>query len=281
MLSDKLIITAALCGAGTTKEQTPYVPITPEEIANDAVACVRNGAAIIHIHVRDEQGKNSMDTALFAHVVQMVRKRLTEENLDAVLNLTTSGSSWSEDTRLAHLPVLKPEMCSYDPGTMNWGNSYVFLNTPAFLERLGLLSQELDIKPEIEIFDAGMIGTVEYLLRKGFLKAPCHYQFVLNVPGGMPGTIESLAYLLPKLPPNSTWSITGIGASHLPMMLAGLAAGCNGLRVGLEDNVYMKKGVLATNAELVKRAVELAQTANRQIANAAEAREILGLKKKT
>ena len=280
MLSDKLIITAALCGAGTTKEQTPYVPITAEEIAKDAVECVKSGASIIHIHVRDDNGKNSMDTDVFTNVVQTVRTYLAAENLDAVLNLTTSGSSWSEDHRVAHLPILQPEMCSYDPGTMNWGNSYVFLNTPAFLERLGLLCQELGIKPEIEIFDAGMIGTVEYLLKKGFLKAPCHYQFVLNVPGGMPGTIESLSYLLPKLPKGATWSITGIGASHLPMMLAGLAAGCNGLRVGLEDNVYMKKGVLATNAELVKRAALLAEMANRQIATAAEAREILGLKKK-
>lgn len=280
MLSNKLIITAALCGAGTTREQSPYVPLTPDEIANDAVECVKNGASIIHLHARDEQGKNSMDTAIFASVVGKVRAKLQAENLDAILNLTTSGSSWSEDHRVAHLPVLSPEMCSYDPGTMNWGNSYVFLNTPAFLERLGKVCQELDIKPEIEIFDAGMIGTVAYLTKKGFLKQPCHYQFVLNVPGGMPGTIESLAYLLPKLPSGATWSITGIGQSHMPMMLAGLAAGCNGLRVGLEDNVYMQKGVHATNAGLVKRAVQLAQIAGRDIANANDARAILGLNRK-
>lgn len=280
MLSNKLIITAALCGAGTTREQSPYVPLTPDEIANDAAECVKCGASIIHLHIRDEQGKNSMDTALFKEVVNKVRNKLKEGNLDAILNLTTSGSSWPEDTRVAHLPNIKPEMCSYDPGTMNWGNSYVFLNTPAFLERLGKLCLELDIKPEIEIFDAGMIGTVEYLTKKGFLKQPCHYQFVLNVPGGMPGTIESLSYLLPKLPSGSTWSITGIGQSHIPMMLAGLAAGCNGLRVGLEDNVYMQKGVYATNAQLVKRAVKLAEVSGREIASADEARTILGLNKK-
>lgn len=280
MLSNKLIITAALCGAGTTRAQSPYVPLTPDEIAKDAAECVKCGASIIHLHIRDEQGKNSMDTALFTEVVNKVKNKLKDENLDAILNLTTSGSSWPEDTRVAHLPVLKPEMCSYDPGTMNWGNSYVFLNTPAFLERLGKLCLELDVKPEIEIFDAGMIGTVEYLTKKGFLKPPCHYQFVLNVPGGMPGTIESLSYLLPKLPAGSTWSITGIGQSHMPMMLAGLAAGCNGLRVGLEDNVYMKKGVYATNAQLVTRAVKLAEAAGREIASADEARTILGLNKK-
>lgn len=280
MSNKKLIITAALCGAGTTKQQTPHVPVTPEEIAADSVACVKAGAAIIHIHARDSEGKNSMDTAVFTEVVAKVRAALQKENLDAVLNLTTSGSAWSEDFRVAHLPGLLPEMCSYDPGSMNWANSYVFLNTPSFLERLGALSQELDIKPELEVFDAGMIGNIDYYLKKGFLKAPLHYQFVLGVSGGMPGTVESLAYLLPKLQPGSTWSITGIGRSHLPMMLAGLAAGCDGLRVGLEDNIFISKNTLTTNAALVERAVELGKIAGREIAAAEETRQLLGLTKK-
>lgn len=278
-MAKKLIITAALCGAGTTKAQTQFVPITPEEIAADAVACAKAGAAVIHIHVRDENGKNTMETERFVEVVGKVRKALADENLDAILNLTTSGSAFSEELRLAHLPVLKPEMCSYDPGSMNWANSYVFLNTPAFLEKLGTACQELEIKPEIEIFDAGMIGNVEYYLKKGFLKAPLHCQFVLDVPGGMPGNLETLAYLLPKLPAGSTWSVTGIGKAHVPMMLAGLAAGCDGLRVGLEDNVFWEKGVYATNEQLVERAVAYGKMAGREIATAQEAREILGLKK--
>jgi len=273
----KLIITAALCGAGTTKAQTPHVPITPSEIAEDAVNCVKAGAAIIHIHARDEEGKNCMATDVFTGLVDRVRKRLADEKLDAVLNLTTSGSTWPEDVRIAHLPILMPEMCSYDPGSMNWANSYVFLNTPAFLEKLGAKCQELQIKPELEIFDAGMLGNVEYYLKKGILKPPCHYQFVLDVAGGMPGNIESLAYLHPKLPLGSTWSITGIGKSHVPMMLAGLAAGCDGLRVGLEDNVFLDKGVLATNLQLVTRAVAYGNMVGREIATAREARQILGL----
>lgn len=276
-MSKKLIITAALCGAGTTRAMTPHVPITPEEIAADAVACAKAGAAIIHIHVRDENGKNSMETGLFTTVVDKTRAALASAGLDAVMNLTTSGSIWPEDVRVAHLPILLPEMCSYDPGSMNWANSYVFLNTPAFLEKLGTLSQELQIKPELEIFDAGMIGNVEYYLKKGFLKPPCHYQFVLDVAGGMPGTIESLAYLLPKLPQGSTWSITGIGKSHVPMMLAGLAANCDGLRVGLEDNIFLDKGVLATNTQLVERAVGFGKMVGREIATAEEARQMLGL----
>ncbi|SDI37086.1 3-keto-5-aminohexanoate cleavage protein [Propionivibrio dicarboxylicus] len=278
-MAKKLIITAALVGAGTTRAQTPHVPITPDEIAADVVACAKAGAAIAHLHVRDENGKNSMATDKFVEVVTKVRKAVADAGLDIVLNLTTSGSAFSEELRLAHLPILMPEMCSYDPGSMNWANSYVFLNTPAFLEKLGAKCIELGIKPEIEIFDAGMIGNVEHYLKKGLLQQPLHCQFVLDVPGGMPGNLETLAYLLPKLPEGSTWSITGIGKSHVPMMLAGLAAGCDGLRVGLEDNIFLEKGVHATNAQLVARAVEFGKVAGREIATAEEARQMLGLKK--
>jgi len=278
-MAKKLIITAALVGAGTTRAQTPHVPITPDEIAADVVECVKAGASVAHLHVRDENGKNSMATDKFVEVVTKVRKAVADAGLDVVLNLTTSGSAFSEELRVAHLPVLMPEMCSYDPGSMNWANSYVFLNTPSFLEKLGTKCNELNIKPEIEIFDAGMIGNVEYYLKKGFLKQPLHCQFVLDVPGGMPGNLESLAYLIPKLPQGSTWSITGIGKAHVPMMLAGLAAGCDGLRVGLEDNIFLEKGVYATNAQLVARAVEYGKMAGREIATAEETRQMLGLKK--
>lgn len=278
-MGKKLIITACLCGAGTTKKQTPYVPITPEEIAADAVACAKAGASVIHIHVRNEQGINTMETPKFIEVVDLVREKCAQEHVDVNLNLTTSGSNWPEEMRTAHLPILLPEMCSYDPGSMNWSNSYIFSNSPKFLENLGHLTQKLEIKPECEIFDGGMMGNVDFYVKQGILKAPVHYQFVLGVAGGMPGNIDSLAYLLPKMQPGSTWSITGIGKAHMPCMLAGLAEGCDGLRVGLEDNIYMEKGILATNVSLVERAVKLGEDAGRSIATAAEAREILGLKK--
>ena len=280
--TNKLIITCALCGGGTTRKQSPYLPLTPQELADDAVKAVKAGAAVIHIHARDEEGNNTMETDRFVEVVTTIREALKANDLDAIINVTSSGAKFSEDLRVAHLPILMPEMCSYDPGTLNWGNATVFLNTPAFLERLGKLTQELDIKPEIEIFDAGMMGNVEYYLKKGILKAPLHYQLVLDVPGGMPGTLESVQYLVSKIPEGSTWSITGIGKAHMPCMLAGLAAGCDNLRVGLEDNVWFdkNKGELATNEQLVKRAVELGKLAGREIANAAEAREILGIKKR-
>jgi 3-keto-5-aminohexanoate cleavage enzyme len=278
-MNKKIVITVALCGAGTTRAATPHVPITPDEIANDAVACVKAGASVVHIHVRDEAGGNSMATEKWVEVIELTRKKAAAAKVDMVLNLTTSGSKFSEDLRVAHLPILKPEMCSYDPGSMNWANSYVFLNTPKFLERLGTICNELKIKPEVEIFDAGMLGNVEYYLKKGFLKAPVHYQFVLDVPGGMPGNLETMGYMLPKLPAGSTWSITGIGKSHMAMMLAGLSAGADGLRVGLEDNIFLEKGVLATNVQLVERAVSLSKAVGREIATAADAREILGLVK--
>ena len=278
-MSKKLIITAALCGAGTMKAQTPHVPITPEEIAADAVACAKAGAAVVHFHVRDENGKNSMETRRFVEVIDLVREECVKAGVDIVYNLTTSGSSFPDDVRMAHLPALMPEMCSYDPGTMNWANAFIFANSPVFLERLGTLSQELNIKPELEVFDGGMIGNVNYYLKKGFLKQPLHYQFVLGVSGGMDGNIDSLSFLLPKMQPGSTWSITGIGRTNMPMMLAGLSEGCDGLRVGLEDNIFMEKGVYATNVSLVERAVRLGEAAGRSIATAAETREILGLTK--
>lgn len=279
MKSKAVIISAALCGAGTMKSQTPYVPVTPEEIANDAVACAEAGAAVIHIHVRDDEGKNTMDTDRFCLVTELVREKLAKAGLDAVLNLTTSGSKFSEDMRVAHLPILKPEMCSYDPGTMNWANSYVFLNSPAFLERLGAVCQAEGIKPECEVFDAGMMGNIAYYVKKNCLTLPIHYQFVLGVSGGMPGNADSVAHLLPKMLPGSTWSITGIGRAHMPCMLIGLAEGCDGLRVGVEDNIFLEKGVLATNAQLVERACRLSLLAGRTVATANEAREILGIGK--
>lgn len=278
-MKKKLFITCALTGAQTNKSLSPYHPTTPDEIAADAVAAAKAGAAIVHIHVRDDEGNNTMDTDRWVEVVSKVRAALKEANQDVVLNLTSSGSKFPEDLRVAHLPILRPEITSFDAGTMNWSNSYVFMNRPEFLERLGTLTQELEIKPELEVFDAGMLGNVNHYLEKGFLKAPLHYQLMLGVKGGMDATIENVNYLVSHLVPGSTWSIAGIGKSHMPMLLAGLAAGCDGLRVGLEDNVFLEKGVYATNAQLVERAVKIAELAGREIATAEEARQILGLKK--
>jgi len=274
---EKIIITAALVGNGTMKDKCPSVPYSAEEIARDAVACAKAGAAIIHIHVRDKDGKASMDTKLFSDAHAAAREALNKEGLDAILNLSTGGVG-SDELRTAHIEKIKPEMCSYNPGSINWGKAFVYLNPPSLIERLGLVCQQTGTKPEIEIFDTAMFQNVLQACKDGILKAPCHFQFIMGIPGGMPGTIKNVSFLLDCMPAGSTWSITGISKAHIPMMLTGLAAGANGIRVGLEDNIWMAKGIPATNELLVKRAVELSKIAGREIASAQEAREILGVK---
>ena len=276
-MSKKLIIAAALTGAWPTKSMSPYVPMTPDEIAADAVACVKAGASMLHIHVRDDNEKGSMDTERFKAAYYAVTKALDEAGLDAVINLTTSGQSGvSDETRMAHLIALKPEMCSFDAGSMNWGAN-VFMNSPAFLEKLCHCVLENDIKPEIEVFNGSMMVNAAAYVKKGLLKQPTHYQFVLGGAGAMEGTVHNLNFFRNMLPEGSTWSVTGVGKAHLPMLLAALAMDADGVRVGLEDNLYYAHGQLATNAQLVERAATLGRLAGREPATAAEARELLDI----
>ncbi len=277
--SNKLIISAALTGAMTPKSICPALPVTSEEIANDVIACAKAGAAIVHIHVRDEDMRFTMETYRFEECVSAIESKCKEAGVDVIINLTTSNGPGTDEIRLAHLKKIRPEMCSYDSGTLNWGPA-VFENTLGFLKKLGTCTQELDIKPEIEIFNAGMIQEALALERGGYLKKPMHFQFIMGEPG-YEATLGNIQFLLDKLPEGSTWSLSGIGKAHMPSMLAGLAAGCDGLRVGLEDNIYLEKGVPATNEQLVARAAALAKMAGRSIATAAEAREILGITRTT
>ena len=281
---EKLIITCALTGTTTSKEQNINVPITPEEMAEDAVKVVKAGASVLHIHVRDENGLGTMEYSAFERAFNSITEALKKEKLDAVINLTTSGRYGGTapfEERVGHLQKLRPEMCSYDACTMNWGCSIVFDNHPNFLTELGKIAMECDVKPEIEIFDGGHISNAIYYINHGIIKAPAHFQFVLNILGGLEGTTRNLQFLVDRLPEGSTWSVTGIGKSHVPMMLAGLSLGCNGLRVGLEDNIYYAEGQKTTNEELVKRAVELGKLAGREIATADDARRILGITRKS
>lgn len=283
--TNKIIIQCALCGAGTKKEQAPTVPYTAEELAEQIVAVAKAGASIAHIHVREDKevngkleiGYKSMSLQKFTEAVEITREACKKAGVDIIINLTTSGGEYEDYKRLQHLGALKPEMCSFDPNTLNWANSYIFENSPRFLN---LLSQEVikhDIKPEFEIFDTGHIDSAMFYINKWNIPKPPHLQFIMGVGGSMPGTAENLAFLVSKLPEGATWSVSGIGRTHMPMMLAGLALGCDGLRVGLEDNIYYSKGVVATNLQLVERAVELSKLAGREIATAEEAREILGI----
>ena len=275
---EKLIITAAITGSRITREAAPYIPITPEEIVTSAVECANAGASIVHIHVRDPNtGLGTQDTELFRQVVEPLR-----EKTDLILCLTTSGipgRNLNIEERLEPLE-LEPELASFDAGSINLGGS-VFINTPEFLQAAAILMKEKNVKPELEIFDVGMMITCLRMRKEGYLTDPLHFQFVLGTPWGTPGTPKSLVHLLDYLPPQSTWSVIGIGKTHLPMSVMGLIL--NGhIRVGMEDNIYFKKGELAkTNAQFVERIVRIAREYGREVATPQEARKILQIKRRS
>ena len=288
--SNKIIIQVCLCGAGTKKAQAPTVPYTAEELAEQIVECAKAGASVAHIHVREDKevngelqiGYKSMSLKAFTEAVEMTRKACKEAGVDIVINLTTSGGEYEDHKRLQHLGALKPEMCSFDPNTINWANSYIFENSPRMLNKLAQEVVKHDIKPEFEVFDTGHIDSAMYYVNKHGIPQPPHLQVIMGVGGSMPGTTENLAFLVNKLPEGATWSVSGIGKAHMPMMLAGLALGCDGLRVGLEDNILYGKDengnkIIATNKMLVERAVEMAKLAGREIATAEDARQIMGI----
>ena len=280
-LKNKTIITVATTGAWPTKANNPNVPMTPEEISEDVYACWKAGAAIAHLHMRDDEGHGTMDKEKFRETIKLIR---SHKDCDVIINCTSSGASpehpATDDERMAHHRELSGiEMGSYDAGSFNWMPGGVFVNSPQFLQKLGDLYMEKGIKPELEIFDAGMLGVASYFVKKGHLSTPCHYQFCLGVLGGMPATVENLLYLVQHIPAGSTWSAFGVGKGHLPILFASLALGGH-IRVGMEDNVMYAKGVLAeSNVQFVERARRVIEEYGKQVATPAEAREILSLGK--
>lgn len=277
-LKNKTIITVAPTGAWPKKENNPNVPMTPEEIAKDVYECWKAGAAVAHLHMRDDEGNGTMSAEKFKKTVELIREY---KDCDIILNLTTSGDLHATDeTRQAHLKELKPEMASYDCGSMNWLNSGLFINSPAFLEELGKTMQDYNVKPEIEAFDPGMIANAAYYLKKGVLKAPLHFQFCMGCANGIPGSVKNLVFMketMDQLCPGSTWSCFGVGHSAMEMLYTAVAMGGH-VRVGMEDNVMYAKGQLAeSNVQFVARAKRVIEEYGRQAATPAEAREILGL----
>jgi 3-keto-5-aminohexanoate cleavage enzyme len=271
---EKLIISVGITGSRITRQQTPYIPITPEEIARSGIEAWRAGASILHIHVRDPKtGLGAQDVSIFREVVDQIRSET-----DAVLCLTTSGipgRNLQFQERLVPLS-LNPELVSFDAGSINMREN-VFLNPPEFLEMLAIETLAKGIKPELEVFEAGMVETCNRYLERGLLKPPLHFQFVLGVIGGMPATAKSLLHLSEILPQGSTWSVIGIGPGQLPMAVIAMAMGGH-VRVGLEDNIYYSKGVLAkNNAQLVERIVRIANEFGREVAKPEEARKLLNL----
>lgn len=282
-LKNKVIITAAVTGAWPKKENNPNVPMTPQEIADDVYACWKAGAAVAHLHMRDDEGNGTMDTAKFEETVNLIHTKYPD--CDIVLNLTTSGDIHADDEiRVAHVKKLKPEMASYDCGSMNWLNSGLFLNTPKFLTDCGLLFQELGVKPEIEAFDPGMIGNAAYYIKKGVLKTPVHFQFCMGCANGIAGSMKNLIFMKETADElvgkgNYTWSCFGVGHSAMEMLYGAVALGGN-IRVGMEDNVMYAKGQLAeSNVQFIERAVRVIKEYGKEVATPAEARQILGLAK--
>ncbi|MBO4838826.1 MAG: 3-keto-5-aminohexanoate cleavage protein [Lachnospiraceae bacterium] len=270
---EKLIITAAICGAEVTKEQNPAVPYTVEEIVREAKSAYDAGAAIVHLHVRWDDGTPTQDRERFRECIDAIKKEIP----DVILIPSTGGAvGMSAEERLQPTELF-PEMATLDCGTCNFGDD-VFENTMPVMRAFGKRMLENHIKPEYECFEMGHLDTVLTMARKGQVPgAPMQFNFVLGVPGCTPATVDNLAWLVRSIPAGSTWTATGIGRAAFPMAAAAIVMGGN-VRVGFEDNLYLERGVLAkSNGELVAKVVRLAKELGREIATPAEARKILGL----
>lgn len=271
---EKLIITAAICGAEVTKEHNEAVPYTVEEIANEAYLAYKAGASIIHLHVREDDGTPTQSEARFKECIDAIRKKCP----DAIIQPSTGGSvGMSSEERLAPLN-LKPEMATLDCGTLNFGGDEIFVNTENMIKEFGEKMIAKDVKPEVEVFDKSMIDTAIRLAKKGFIKEPIHFSFVMGVNGGISGELRDFLFLKESIPANATYSVAGIGRYEFSLAAYSILSGGH-VRVGFEDNIYLEKGKLAkSNGELVEKVVRIAKELGRDIATPDEARKILGLK---
>lgn len=267
----KLIITTALTGNVPTKEMSPTLPVTPEEIAQDVKKCAAAGASLFHVHARDAQQKPSLDRDIFREIVTKIKATSPE----VIVQLSTgarAGKDWEDRA----VPVrLLPEMASFTTGSNNLPG-IVYENSPKFIEFLAGVFKETQVIPEIEVFETGMINNAIFLQKKGFLKGPLHFDFVLGAPGSMPGSVKNLLFLSESIPPGSTWTVAGIGRWEIPLATAAILLGGH-VRVGLEDNLFLPDGSPASNVTLVEKIVRIAGELGREIATPEEARAILGL----
>jgi len=271
---EKLIISACICGAEVTKENNPAVPYTVEEVVREAKSAYDAGAALIHLHVRWDDGTPTQDKGRFQEMVDAIRK----ECPDVIIQPSTGGAVGMTDLeRLQSTEITPtPEMATLDCGTCNFGGDEIFINTDNTINNFGDIMKERGIKPECEVFDKGMIDLALKAAKKGHIDYPIHFDFVLGVQ--MTATVRDLVFMATSVPADSTWTATGIGANCWNIVAGTIALGGH-VRVGFEDNVYMSKGVLAkSNGEMVERVVQMAKLMNREVATPAEAREILGLK---
>ncbi len=269
---DAVIISAATTGSWPTKAQNPALPVTPEEIANAAVACREAGAAIVHVHVRDEAERVTCDPARYARVRELVEAA----GSDAIVNMSTGGGAGTTTDEERMAPVaLAPEIASFDCGSVNFGER-VFVNSPSFLKELAIRMNARGVLPEIECFEPGHVWNALRLIDDGLLRPPFWFQFVLGVRGGSPPTVKQLQHMVEMLPPGAHWSVCGIGRAQLPLGVAAMAMGGHA-RTGLEDNLFYRKGELATNEHLVARLARIAGELGRPVATPAQVRSLLGL----
>lgn len=288
-----VVVTCAVTGAGDTLSRHPGVPVTPRQIADAAIEAARAGAAVAHIHVRDpETGKGSRDPELFRQVVDMVRSSDT----DVVINLTAGmGGDWvpsADDPampgpgtdmtgpveRLRHIEALQPEICSLDCGTLNFSDDdAIYISTPPTLRKMAELTREWGVKPELEVFDLGHIRFARQMIAEGLIAEPPMFQICLGIPWGADQSVDTMKVMKDHLPDNAHWASFGIARMQMPMAAAAAAMGGN-VRVGLEDNLYLDRGVLASNGQLVERVVGLIERMGARVLSPQEARDKLGLR---
>jgi uncharacterized protein (DUF849 family) len=297
-MNHEVFVTCAVTGAGDTVARSAHVPVTPQQIAASALEAARAGAAVVHIHVRDpETGAGARDPALFREVVDRVRSA----DVDVVLNLTAGmggdlvlGGSETPlpldeqgtdlagaSERLAHVEQLLPEICTLDCGSMNFaaGGDYVMLNTPDALRAMATKVKALGVRPELEVFDTGHLVFVNEMVREGLLDDPVMIQLCMGIPYGAPDDPSTLMAMVNALPEGAVFSAFSIGRMQLPYVAMACIAGGN-VRVGLEDNLYLSRGVKATNAQLVERAITILEAMNVRVSSPGEVRDKLKLKKR-
>lgn len=291
-MNHNVIITCAVTGAGDTVGKHSGVPVTPESVAEASISAAQAGAAIVHVHVRDpETGQGSRDVELFRQAVELVR----QSDTDVVINLTAGmGGAWfpsdedpampgpgtdnvGPEERLAHVEALQPEICSLDCGTMNFGDNEIYISTPQCLRREAELIQSWGVKPEMEVYDLGDIRFARQLIDEELIDSPPLFQICLGIPWGAPSDTDSMLALRNALPAGANWTGFGISRMEMPMVAQAVLLGGH-VRVGLEDNLYLERGVLATNAQLVERAVQIIKSLGARVVGPDEAREQFGLR---
>ena len=290
-----VIVTCAVTGAGDTTSKSPHVPVTPDEIAKSAIQAAKAGASIVHIHVRDPKtGKGSRDPKLFHEVVTQIR----ESDTDVVINLTAGmGGDWVPDPkdlsmpgvgtdmigpeeRLKHVEECLPEICSLDCGTLNFGNdNNIYISTPPILRKMAELTQKWGVKPELEVFELGHIRFAKQMISEGLIESPPMFQICLGIPWGAPNDLNTFLAMVNNVPQNWTWSAFSLGKNQMPYVAAAVIAGGN-VRVGLEDNLMLSKGTLATNKSLVEKAVKIIENLGGKILKPHEVRKKINLKKR-